>query len=172
MYEWPLNIADQTEILFYFFSQVKSLVAASIDQLEPLVADDRDLDRLNSYLRAKASRPISIGNLKKLISCVLVHNPFLRHCIKGEISQWDREYFKWSPAELLQNHFKASGQEKMQYRNHRKHVLWLLKGHNPIDLSRKGAVSSSSHMNFRRLSKKCNLTTISLLDSGKTSTAV
>ncbi|TPP57410.1 hypothetical protein FGIG_03514 [Fasciola gigantica] len=84
-------ISNQTGInLIDCFQEVKARVAASIDQLEPLVEDDRDLERLEGYLRAKASRPISIGNLKKLISCVLIHNPFLRHCIRAQILNPDR----------------------------------------------------------------------------------
>ncbi|VDP67851.1 unnamed protein product [Echinostoma caproni] len=65
-------ISNQTCVnVIECFKEVKARVAASIDQLEPLVTDDRDLDRLEAYLRAKASRPIPIGNLKKLISQIM-----------------------------------------------------------------------------------------------------
>ncbi|KAF5406411.1 hypothetical protein PHET_00058 [Paragonimus heterotremus] len=66
---------------------VKYRVASSLETLDPLVSDDRDLDKLDSYLKTKPAIPL--GKLKKLISCVLTHNPFIRLCIQALVYHSD-----------------------------------------------------------------------------------
>ncbi|KAF7260241.1 hypothetical protein EG68_02540 [Paragonimus skrjabini miyazakii] len=67
--------------------EVKYRVASSLETLDPLISDDRDLDKLDSYLKTKPAIPL--GKLKKLISCVLTHNPFIRFCIQALVHHSD-----------------------------------------------------------------------------------
>ncbi|CAH8856096.1 unnamed protein product [Trichobilharzia szidati] len=63
------------------FSEVKKRVGETIEKLEPLAAEDRDLEQLNKFLYAKASTPILLNSLKQLIACTLTHNPFIRQSV-------------------------------------------------------------------------------------------
>ncbi|VDQ08804.1 unnamed protein product [Trichobilharzia regenti] len=53
--------------------------------MEPLAAEDRDLEQLNKFLYAKASTPILLNSLKQLIACTLTHNPFIRQSVIGKL---------------------------------------------------------------------------------------
>ncbi|KAG5452206.1 hypothetical protein CSKR_104307 [Clonorchis sinensis] len=61
--------------------QVKSSIGETLELLEPLMADDRSLERLESYIKSNPSLPLM--TLKKLTSCVLMHNPYLLQCIRA-----------------------------------------------------------------------------------------
>ncbi|OON21391.1 hypothetical protein X801_02713, partial [Opisthorchis viverrini] len=61
--------------------QVKSSIGETLELLEPLMADDRSLERLESYIKSNPSLPLM--TLKKLTSCILMHNPYLLHCIRA-----------------------------------------------------------------------------------------
>ncbi|CAL8071147.1 unnamed protein product [Calicophoron daubneyi] len=88
--EQQQQLSQATINLSECFREVKNRVAGSLDALNPLMSDDRDLEKLDSYLRSKSSVPITFSDLKKLISCVLIHSPFLRYCIEAIIPQISR----------------------------------------------------------------------------------
>ncbi|CAH8554604.1 unnamed protein product [Heterobilharzia americana] len=69
------------------FLEVKKRVGQSIETLEPLAIEDRDLEKLNTFLYAKASTPIPLNNLKQLIVCTLVHNPFIRYSLQALVGK-------------------------------------------------------------------------------------
>ncbi|CAH8556132.1 unnamed protein product [Schistosoma intercalatum] len=65
------------------FLEVKKRVGESIEILEALATEDRDLERLNKFLYSKSSTQIPVNSLKQLIACSLIHNPFIRYSIQA-----------------------------------------------------------------------------------------
>ncbi|KAK4470559.1 hypothetical protein MN116_006102 [Schistosoma mekongi] len=65
------------------FLEVKKRVSESIEILESLAIEDRDLERLSKFLYSKTTTQIRLNTLKQLIACTLIHNPFIRHAIQA-----------------------------------------------------------------------------------------
>ncbi|CAH8516178.1 unnamed protein product [Schistosoma turkestanicum] len=65
------------------FLEVKKRVSESIEMLEALATEDRDLERLNKFLYSKSSTQIPVKSLKQIIAFSLIHNPFIRYSIQA-----------------------------------------------------------------------------------------
>lgn len=76
-------------LIIILLLQVKKRVGESIEILEALATEDRDLERLNKFLYSKSSTQIPVNSLKQLIACSLIHNPFIRYSIQGNFSYWN-----------------------------------------------------------------------------------
>ncbi|CAH8578016.1 unnamed protein product [Schistosoma rodhaini] len=65
------------------FLEIKKRVGESIEILEALATEDRDLERLNKFLYSKSSTQVPVNSLKQLIACSLINNPFIRYSIQA-----------------------------------------------------------------------------------------
>ncbi|TNN20252.1 Kinase D-interacting substrate [Schistosoma japonicum] len=72
------------------FLEIKKRVSESIEILESLAIEDRDLERLNKFLYSKTSTQIPLNTLKQLIACTLIHNPFIRYSIQALVGSMNR----------------------------------------------------------------------------------